>query len=129
MAYLVALFGGALVALGAVGFASPARLLAFVRTFLTQRGLYAVAAIRLVLGVALVAAAPASRAPDALRVLGVIAVVAGMATPFFGVDRFRRVLDWWTARGHGFVRAWSVIVMALGALLVYAVVPGALGPP
>ena len=64
-------------ALGALGVASPSRLLGVVRKFQTPMGLYFAAALRVVLGVALFFAAPTSRAPDLIRILGVVIIVMG----------------------------------------------------
>jgi uncharacterized membrane protein YidH (DUF202 family) len=110
-------------ALGALGVASPSRLLGLVRYLQTPAGLYVAAALRLVLGLALFFAAPGSRAPELLRILGVVIIVAGLITPFFGLERFRRLLDWWSARGPAFVRVWAAFALAFGLLLAYAVVP------
>ncbi len=110
-------------AVGAVGVASPPRLLTLVRRIQTPRGLYLAAGLRLVLGAALVLAAPDSRAPGVVRVLGVIIFVGGLVTPLFGLERFRKVLDWWSARGPGFVRAWAVLALVFGLLLAYSVAP------
>jgi hypothetical protein len=121
---LVALVLSLLVALiGALGVVSPSRLLRVVRLFQTRRGLYFAAALRLVLGVALFFAAPTSRAPEMLRLLSVIIIAAGLITPFFGLERFRRLLDWWSARGPGFVRAWAGVALAFGLWLAYALIP------
>jgi hypothetical protein len=62
MAVLAFFLSLTFVALGAVGVISPYRLLAFLRRFETPAGLYAAAIFRLVLGLALMLAAPASRA-------------------------------------------------------------------
>ncbi len=110
-------------ALGALGVASPSRLLGVVRNFQTPMGLYFAAALRVVLGVALFFAASASRAPDLIRILGVVIIVMGVVTPFFGLERFRRLLDWWSARGSAFIRAWAVLALAFGLSLAYAIVP------
>jgi hypothetical protein len=118
---LLALFLSALIAvLGVIGIVAPARLLAIARSFDTPLGLYAAAALRLVLGTALFLAAPASRAPRVLRVLGIVSFVAGLITPFIGVDRYRRLLEWWSAWGPGFLRGWAVIALTLGLFLIYA---------
>lgn len=120
---LVALVFSLFVAgLGALGFASPSRLLGMVRSFQTPTRLYIAAALRLVLGAALFLAAPASRAPELLRILGVFIVVAGVITPFFGLERFGRLLDWWSAQGPTLVRVWSAFAFAFGLLLAYALV-------
>jgi hypothetical protein len=120
VALLVGLF---IVAMGMFGIAAPHGLLAAVRSILTLRGLYLVAAVRIVFGVILVLVAPSSRAPRVLRLLGFIMLVAGLTTPFFGVDRARAMLDWWSAGGPAFMRLWAGFAVALGAFVVYAVAP------
>jgi len=120
VALLVGLF---IVAIGMFGVAAPHGLLTAVRFVLTPLGLYLVAALRVVFGVDLVLAAPSSRVPKVLRLLGFIMLVAGLTTPFFGVDRARAMLDWWAARGPAFMRLWAGFAVAFGALVVYAVAP------
>ena len=118
---LLALFLSAFIAvLGVIGIVAPARLLAIARWLDTPLGLYAAAALRLVLGTALFLAAPASRAPRVLGVLGIVSFVAGLITPFIGVDRYRRLLEWWSAWGPGFHRGWAAIALILGLFLIYA---------
>lgn len=121
---LLAFTIGLLIALlGAVGMFSPARLIELVRRFQSPTGIWVAAGIRLVLGVALYVAAPASRAPEAIRALGVFVFVAGLITPLFGVERFRRILDWWAGLGPLVHRVWGLAAFAFGALLAYAVAP------
>jgi hypothetical protein len=110
-------------AFGAVGIASPSKLVGVVRYFQTPIGLYVAAGIRVLLGVALLFAAPASRAPGLVYVLGVFIIVAGVATPLFGLDRFRRLLDWWSSRGSAFIRGWAVVALLFGLGLAYALLP------
>jgi hypothetical protein len=104
MALALSLF---VAALGAAGVVSPPKLLGIVRRFQTPVGFYAAAGIRLVLGAALWLAAPSSRAPEAVGIAGLIIFVAGLITPFLGFDRLSRAMDWWTARGPVFMRAWA----------------------
>jgi hypothetical protein len=110
-------------AFGAVGIASPSRFLGVVRNFQTPMGLYLAAALRVVLGVALFFAAPTSRALELILILGVVIIVRGVITPFFGVERLRRLLDRWSARGSAFLRGWAILALALGVSLAYAIVP------
>ena len=44
------------------------------------------------------AAAPASRVPGFLRVLGFAIVTGSLLTPFFGVRIGQVILDWWASR-------------------------------
>lgn len=110
-------------ALGAIGIASPFRLLSVVRYFQSPAGIYAAAAIRLVFGLALIVSSPTSRAPALIRTIGVIILVAGLITPFFGRERFRNLLDWWSSRGIGFIRAWAGFAFLFGVSLAYALTP------
>jgi hypothetical protein len=123
---LLGLVIGAVVILGgAIILAAPDVLLALGPSVITPRGLYAMAALRLALGLVFVLAAPASRAPRTLRVLGVIVIIAGLTTPWFGVARARAVLDWWTGAGPSFMRLPGVVVMAIGGFLVCVLRPPA----
>jgi hypothetical protein len=109
--------------LGAVGIVVPTVLLAISRPFLTPTGLYAAAALRLVLGTVLFVAAPTSRAPKIIRILGVVIIVAGLATPLIGVERARAIVEWWAAQGSALLRVWAGIALVFGLFLAYAVAP------
>ena len=114
---------------GAISFAAPDVLLALGRSVTTSGGLYAMAALRIALGLVFVLAAPASRAPRTLRVLGVIVIIAGLTTPSFGVARARTVLDWWASAGPSFIRLSAGVAMAIGAFVVYVLRPPLIAEP
>jgi hypothetical protein len=123
MALVAFAFSLLIAALGAVAIVEPTVLLAIARPLLTPAGLYAAAALRLVLGTALFVSAPTSRAPKTLRVLGVIIIVGGLATPLIGVERARAIVEWWAAQGSGFMRVWAGVALAFGLFLAYAIAP------
>ena len=108
---------------GATGIVSPMRLFALVRRFQSPAGLYAAAILRVVLGVGLFFAAPASRAPDVVRVLGIVILVSDLITPLVGIERFRKILNGWSARGFAFKRFWAGFALAFGLFLACAVLP------
>jgi hypothetical protein len=110
-------------ALGAIGVVAPAELRGIARHFQTPTGLYAAAAIRVVLGGTLVLAAPTSRAPRVIRAVGVVILVAGLITPFLGLDQFRGILEWLSAQGPTATRIWAGGTLAFGCLLIYALFP------
>jgi hypothetical protein len=110
-------------AFGALGIVSPSRLLGVVRSIQTPIGLYFAAGLRVLLGVALLFAAPPSRAPGLIYIVGVFIIVIGVITPFFGLERFRRLVDWWSVQGSAFVRGWAVLALLFGLSLAYAIVP------
>ena len=121
---LLALFIALLISLiGLTGVVSPETLASLVRHALTPMGLYIVAAVRIGIGVIVMLAAPASRAPRTLRVFAILAIIAGLATPFVGVEHSRREVDWWLAQGFVWVRLHAGIAIVLGGFLAYAVSP------
>ncbi len=122
MVAVALVFSLAVAALGALGVASPARLLDVVRRFQSPMGVYAATAIRVVYGLAIFLAAPASRAPGLLQVLGLVIGVAGLITPLVGLERFRRLIDWWAAHGPAFVRGWAAFALAFGLGVAWALV-------
>jgi hypothetical protein len=117
---LLGLVIGALVMLtSAISFAAPDLRLSLERSVITPAGLYAIAALRIAIGLVFVLAAPASRAPRTLRVLGLIVIIAGLMTPLFGVARARAVLNWWASAGPLLMRLDASVGMAFGGFLVY----------
>ena len=93
MRWLAVVIGLVITAIGILGMAAPTILLDAARFSITPLGLYVVAAIRIAFGLALVLVARVSRAPRILRVLGAFIIVAGIITPFFGIERARAIFD------------------------------------
>ncbi|SRR6266545_293397 len=116
---LVALF---IVCIGVVALIAPYALLSMAPQMVTPTGLYIAAALRIGIGLVLLAAAPASRMPKTLRVFGVIALIAGVVTPFFGVDRAHAIVNWWSNQGAGAIRIFGLLALAVGGLIAYAIV-------
>ena len=118
---LLGLVIGALVIIAsAISFAAPDLRLSLERSLISPDGLYAIAAVRIAIGLVFVLAAPTSRAPRALGGLGLVVLIAGLATPWFGVDRAQAVLGWFTSAGPLLMRLDAVVGMAMGGFLVYA---------
>ena len=95
---------------------------------LAQRGvtpleLYGSAIGRLAIGALFVAVAPASRAPWLLRVLGTVALLAGGATFFLGVDRAQAIASWVSHQSLSAIRGLAFVPLVLGAATVYACPP------
>ena len=119
-ALLVALF---VVVVGVVGLVAPETLMAIARYVVTPLGLAAIGTLRIVIGLVLLGAAPVSRVPRTLRVIGAVIFVAGLATPLFGVDRTQAVMAWEAAQGTNFLRGIGSLLVCLGGFLAFAVGP------
>jgi hypothetical protein len=108
---------------GILGLIAPSRAVDIARSFATPAGLYFATAVRVLMGFALFLAAPASRTPELLRILGVLVVVAGITVPILGLERIVRLQDWWSSKGPALVRAQAAFALVLGLLLSYALLP------
>lgn len=87
----------------------------------TPSALYAVAVVRIIFGVVLVWAAPVSRMPRTLRVIGVFIIVAGLLGPLLGVERSQAMLSWFSSQGPWFMRTWASVAIAFSLFIVHVV--------
>jgi len=117
---LVIAFGTLIFAAGVWGLARPVALVAFVENVRKPGALWAIAAIRLVIGTVFLLAAGGSRSPLFLQVLGWVAIVSGLITPWFRGQRLDAWLGWWTARPPAFIRAWCALALAVGGAVIVA---------
>jgi hypothetical protein len=121
----VAFFIGlSIAAIGVFATVTSEALLWIIRYLVTPVGLYLVAGFRIATGVIFFQAAPASRTPRILRVLGSIIFISGLITPFIGSERARAIVDWWSAQGSLAMRAWAAVAILLGAFVAYTVSSG-----
>jgi hypothetical protein len=111
--------GGLLILAGAISFAVPGLRLVLERSMMTPTGLDAIAVLRIAIGLGFVLAAPASRTPWVIRVFGLIVIVAGLSTPWFGVARARALVNWLANTGPLLIRLDAVVAMAIGGFIVY----------
>jgi hypothetical protein len=113
------LIGALVVLISAISLIAPDLRPPLERSLMTPAGLYAIAAVRIAIGLVFVLAAPTSRAPRTLRLLGFVVIIAGISTPWFGVVRARAALDWWVSAGPLLKRLDAAVGLALGGFLVY----------
>ncbi|MDH3200992.1 MAG: hypothetical protein OEM15_08885 [Myxococcales bacterium] len=109
----------------ALGVLVPSRIVAFATRWTNQRGLWVAALLRLAFGLALWFAAPASRAPLFLQVLGIVTILAGVSLPMIGLDRFTKLIEWSVERPPIMVRLWCLFGIALGGAILWALIPAA----
>jgi hypothetical protein len=120
---IVVLALGAFICLFSVwGFFAPDKIWKMINGVMEKDWAIHVAVImRLLLGAALIIAAPQSRYPEVMEVLGWIAIIAAVAILFMGRDRLKKFIAWFQRMTNTMVRVWLVFGFAFGAFLVYAV--------
>jgi hypothetical protein len=93
-------------AVGAVGILAPPSLGWIAQRFVTSGtfAFYGIAMVRIAFGLFLIWAAPASRAPKALRILGYVIVILGITTALttlVAIGSARGSIEWWLQQGSG----------------------------
>jgi hypothetical protein len=122
MTALVSAFSLAILVIGALGLVKPGALLSFVRRWQTPLGISVAAAFRVTFGIALWLAAPPSRVPLVLQILGAVSVTSGMALLLLGLSRFAAIVSWWERRSAAFERLWAGVAFAFGGFLLWSVI-------
>lgn len=118
---LALLFAILTIVIGIVIIVAPDRMMALVPYAITPAGLYAIGALRVGMGLVLMAVATTSRAPRTLRALGVVLVVAGVMTPLVGVERVRGIADWGMAQGPALRWSVAAVLVGIGSFIALAV--------
>jgi hypothetical protein len=119
-------WGVCISAVGVLGIVVPTSLVWIAEHFSTSRPFYALAAARITFGLILISAAPASRSPRGLRVLGYVIVLLGITTGLTGlfeIGRARAAIDWWMHQKPAVVRLTSGLVLLLGGFVAHACAP------
>jgi hypothetical protein len=120
-ALLVALFT---VVISVVGLVSPDSVTSVRRhNFATPTGTYTAGAVRLAMGLVVILAATASRAPKTLRLLGALMCMQGLSATILGPEHARTILEWETMR-PALLRAGAIVALASGVFMVFALTTG-----
>jgi len=91
------------------------------RLFADKTGMWVATAIRAVLGLGLLAAASDSKAPILLRILGLLVLIVAIAMPILGLERHRRMIDWWLARPRMVEMLCGAAAFVFGVGLIYLI--------
>ena len=116
MKTIVLLLATVLVLFGLTGVFWPEGLMQFAKYSANQTGLYVVAAIRIFVGALLLITAGATRLPKTLRVIGLIILVAGVASLLMSPERAQYLIDGLLQRGVEFFRVAACLPLIVGLL-------------
>ena len=75
------------------------------------------------MGLVVILGATASRAPQALRLLGALMCMQGLSATILGPEHARTVLEWEIMR-PALLRAGAIVSLATGVFMVFAVTTG-----
>ena len=98
----------------------PKALLQMIAFFGEGKSIYIAAILRLVIGVILLIAASQCRVVGVVITLGILALIGGITIFALGPEKMKPILDWWSKRSFIVLRLLGLLVLAVGALLLYA---------
>jgi hypothetical protein len=116
----MALFIAALLVIfGLTGVLWPEGLMQVATYSFSRGGLYVVAGARVILGGLLFFAASATRTPKTVRVIGLVVLIAGIATALISPERADLMKDWLLARGPDTLRIAACFPLAAGIFFAW----------
>ncbi len=119
---LILIVGVAVCVLAAWGIFAPGKLTHLVKDVMDHSwGIYVAVGVRLLLGAALIIAAPVSRYPFIFQALGWIAIIAAIVLMFIGRERLRSLVAWFDRFSETSIRVWLVFAIALGGFLLHGI--------
>ncbi len=115
-------------AVGICGVVQPSVLLWVAEQFVAAGLLafYVIATVRIAFGLSLILAAPVSRSPKVLRVVGFVILILGIVTALAGsvaAEQSHAVIELWEQLSPTIVRLTAVALLALGIFVAYACAP------
>jgi len=119
MIALALILCAAIAGMGVVMIIRPALAQDLTRSFANKTGMWIATAIRAALALGLLAAASDSKAPMLLRLLGLLILIVAIVMPILGLDRHRRLIDWWLARPRTVQILCGAAAFVFGIGLIY----------
>ena len=120
MAIIVSALGVVIAVIGAIGVASPHRLIVLLDRLQSPARFWLAVTTRAVFGAVFLAVAPDCRLPLVVQVVGVMSLVAALGMLAMGRERLDAFIGWWLSRSPTLFRLWATAAIAFGVLLVYA---------
>jgi hypothetical protein len=120
MTVLVAALGVIFIGIGLMILAWPQSARWSLENMITRRMMPLYSIVRIGFGIALVLAAPSSRLPGFVWTFGLLLIFSGVALPIVGFEQIKTWSAWWLEKPGGAIRGWSLLVILLGALLLWA---------
>ena len=119
MKHLVTVFGVLIVFVGIAGLLSPVRFRAVFQAWPSQPRFIAAIVLRLLFGALLIIVAESLMFPHAVKIIGVISLLAAVGILIMGRERLDNLVDWWLGRSDVLVRVSALFAAAFGAFFVY----------
>jgi len=123
MNYIIILFSTATIVAGIIIVINPETVFGLIRRNSESLRLHILAVvIRIIIGVALIMCATASKYPTTILIIGWISIVAAAVLGIMGRTNFMRLMSWALSVAPSFGRIGGFLAILFGGFLIHAVV-------
>lgn len=92
--------------------------------FFDQKWVNVVVVVRILAGFLVLAAAPASGAPELMLILGAGIIFIAFTTPFMSDEHLDALAEWWLSLSNLVLKFWALLWMLVWFLFGYLALPG-----
>jgi hypothetical protein len=117
---LVKLIGAYIFVIGVILLFSPQKIKGLIAVFAPGKRLYLVGVLRILIGAILLWAASQCKLTWLVAGVGILAMVMGLLYFVLGLERLKAMLSRWDKRPVLLIRFIGLVIMIIGALLIYS---------
>jgi hypothetical protein len=119
MLTIVLIIGLIILGLGVAVLVSPSTLRKLLHHFLKREWLIPVTFLRVIVGIILLIAAPVTRWPIFIYIVGIVFILAGVSIPLIGKEKIESLANWWLEQSDMVLRVWGGIAAVLGLAMMW----------
>ncbi|MDP8229882.1 MAG: hypothetical protein P9L93_02135 [Candidatus Gorgyraea atricola] len=121
MLILIRLLAIVIVVMGVIFLLNPKALKSYAAFWKQGKRLYVGAVINILFAVIFLSSASQCRISGVILVMGIMSLLKGIYLFILGPDKIKAKLDWWIQKPASTARIMAIIVIAMGALLIYSI--------
>jgi len=121
MLILIRLLAIAIVVMGVIFLLNPKALKSYAGFWKQGKRLYVGAVINILFAIIFLSSASQCRISGVMLVMGIMSLIKGIYLLILGPEKMKAKLDWWIQKPPGAARIMALVVIAMGALLIYAI--------
>ena len=121
MLVLIRLLAIVMVVIGVIFLLNPKSLKSYAAFWKLGKRLYVGAVINILFAIIFLSSAAQCRISGVILVMGIMSLIKGIYLFILGPEKMKAKLDWWIQKPPGAARIMAIIVIAMGALLIYSI--------
>ncbi len=120
MIILTKLIGLLIVIMGLLSLVNTELLKKLVEYFKEGNRLYVSMVIKALIGLILFVSASTARMPSIIYVIGLLYILGPVVGLILGVEKMKKLLDWWAGQTEKVYKSWAIGAMVFGCVIIFA---------